>query len=247
LNPENDRLVFYLWLFGVLFAYFQIMPAFLIGFAWNSLTWGDIHDFLTPFIIVPCVYFLYLSIQNQRHETIPSRFARTIAGPVLALGMLLYVNGHGLHLSANAIARVIGSLKDSEVYQTVYLFDEIISHTFWDAGVFLISIGLILLARGIFTYEMTRSNVILLAMGAVFYGFCFTVNGIEGQTVIFTMPAACVGAVITFSDVRKNRRTKKHNPVQLFFLLAYSLSLILFAYWGITHRGFPQFSDLGMI
>lgn len=238
---------FSLFVFGLLYAYFQIMPAFLRTSAWESLTWGDIHDFLTPFVVIPCVFVIYLSLKKHHSEAQGFGFARLAAKPVLALGILLYVNGHGLHLSANAIARVAGQTVDSKVFQTVYFFDEIISHFFWDIGTFLISLGIILLASGINVPSHSRVNVFLLVCGAVLYGFCFAVNGIEGQTVVFVVPAACVGVAVTFLAVKKNRKKDLYNPVHIFFLIAYFLSLVLFAYWRITQGGFPQFSELKMI
>jgi hypothetical protein len=33
----------------------------------------------------------------------------------------------------------------------------------------------------------------------------------------------------------------------LFFLLGYLIGVILFAYWGISHPGFPEFSAIGWI
>jgi hypothetical protein len=43
------------------------------------------------------------------------------------------------------------------------------------------------------------------------------------------------------------RRHRVHNAAALFFLLGFLLSVLLLAYWGISHPGFPEFSELGWI
>jgi hypothetical protein len=95
--------------------------------------------------------------------------------------------------------------------------------------------------------SVSRVNLALLCLGAAFYGFTFTVNGIEGQTVPFTFPAAFISFAITLVLYFKGQKGVGRNPVLLFFLSAYFLSSLLFAYWGISHSGFAQFSELGWI
>lgn len=107
-----------------------------------------------------------------------------------SLGFILYVEGHGLHLSANAIARLFDKVQNPELFHAAYLFDEIISHYAWDMGVFLISIALIFASYRISCKYKFPKNLYLICTGAAFYGFNFAVNGIEGQTVVFVFPAA---------------------------------------------------------
>jgi len=83
--------------------------------------------------------------------------------------------------------------------------------------------------------------------GAAFYGFTFAANGIEGQTVVFVIPAALAGVVVSGGKRFKLFQDMETNPIRVFFLLAYILSLLLFVYWGIRYSGFPQFSELSWI
>lgn len=117
----------------------------------------------------------------------------------------------------------------------------------WDGGFFLISVGLILLAYKLSIKNLSGKNLAFLSLGAAFYGFTFTANGIEGQTVIFTFPAAGVGFLLSLLLYFKRKKEDSQNPFLLFFLSAYFLSLLLFAYWGISRSGFPEFSKLGWI
>ena len=251
MKENKDILCFWLLAYGFFFAYFHIMPTFLKAFLKSPLTWGDTLDFLTPFAVIPFAYILYSRANKILHSGQPQqpspRALRILPKVLLAIGFLLFVDGHGLHLSANSIARLLHNMKESELYKAAYLFDEIISHFMWDGGVFLISVALIIAAYKISFKSLTWKNFTFLSLGAAFYGFAFTVNGIEGQTVVFTFPAAGVGFLLTLFLYFHRKKEGNQNPFLFFFMSGYLLSLILFAYWGISRSGFPQFSELGWI
>ena len=245
MREEKNIFCFLLFLYGLIFAFFHIMPSLLIGFLRKPLTWGDTLDFLTPFVVIPFVYLLYSRIKKVFHSLPHKPRARmTLTGVILAFAFLLYVDGHGLHLSSNSIARLLQNMKDTELYKATYLFDEVISHFMWHSGIFLISISLIILAYKLPLKSLSNSNIVLLSIGAALYGFNFSVDGIEGQTVIFTFPAAGFGFLLAFYLYLRRKKEGSQNPFLLFYLIAYSLSMLLFAYWGISHSGFPQFSEL---
>lgn len=237
-----------LFTFGIVIAFFHVIPALLFPYLKSPLTWGDTLDFLTPFAVIPLAYLLFYSARRTlRSLNDPDRMQSLVAKIILAFGFLLYVDGHGLHLSSNSIARLMQGMKESALFNATYLFDEIISHFMWDAGVFLISIGLMMIALRLPFESLSGSNIAFVCTGAAFYGFNFTVNGIEGQTVVFTLPAAFVGCLSAFILYTRGRRKGLHNPFYLFFMVAYFVSVVLFLYWGISRSGFPQFSELGWI
>lgn len=250
-RKEDDFFCFWLFIFGSIFAFFHLEPTFLESFLKKPLTWGDTLDFFTPFAVVPVAYFLYshinrYSLSNPSPHPSP-KILNTLGKVSLGLGFLLYIEGHGLHLSANSIARLLESMKGSELYRATYLFDEIISHIIWDIGFFLISVGLILLASKISFKSLSWKNIVLLSIGAASFGIAFTANGIEGQTVGFSFPAAGAGFCLALFFYLGRKKEKNSNPFLYFFLSAYCLSLLLFVCWGIVHSGFPQFSELGWI
>jgi len=248
MKEDKDIFCFWLLFYGLIFAFFHIMPTFLQGFLKKPLTWGDTLDFLTPFVVIPFVYFLYSRIKKVLHSLphLP-KAQMTLAGGMLAFAFLLYVDGHGLHLSSNSIARLLQNMKDTELYRATYLFDEIISHFMWHGGIFLISISLIIITYKLPLKSLTKSNIALLSIGAAFYGFNFSVDGVEGQTVIFTFPAAGFGFILALYLYLRRKKEGSQNPFLLFYFIAYLLSFLLFAYWGISHSGFPQFSELRWI
>lgn len=243
-----------LFLFGLTYAFFHIMPAMLPMFMTGPVAWGDFLDFFTPFAVIPMAYLLYRLIRN---DLLSSGGKDSLSKVLLAGGFLLYVDGHGLHLSANAIARLLQNDQGSVLFGAVYLFDEIISHFIWDGGVFILSLALVLSASKIKMTSQAGETVpsprvagadrVLILLGAALYGFTFTVNGIEGQTVVMTFPAALVGFLTGLFFYIKIRKVGGENPFLLFFLTAYLISLCLFVFWGLSRGGFPEFSELGWI
>lgn len=247
-GEERNAFCFFLLAYGFVYAFFHIIPAFLPAFLKRSLTWGDALDFLTPFFVIPSAYLLYFMAKRVLLSSYSfERNQGVVAKLLLALGFILYIDGHGLHLSSNSIARLLQKHETSEVFQAVYLYDEVISHFMWHSGVFLVSLGLIVVAKNLPFESLSLTNLVLVVTGAVFYGFNYTVGGIEGQTVILTFPVALLGFLFALITYLRERKKGLQNPFCLFFLTAYLLSVLLFAYWGLSRSGFPQFSELGWI
>jgi hypothetical protein len=247
----NDNLYLWLFLYGVFLAFFHLLPPLLTRFFLWPLSWGDTLDFLTPFAVIPFAYGLYSCLnrisQSSYSQKSSARSSNIMAKIILAVGFLSYVEGHGLHLAANSIARLLRGMEGTNVFKATYLFDEVISHFIWIVGLYLISLGLILLAWRLSFQPVFRKGMIFLSAGAILYGFTYTLEAIEGQTVIFAFPAAILTFLFALFLYRRGKRENSRNPILLFFMSAYFLSLLLFLYWGISRSGFPQFSELGWI
>lgn len=248
MKEKNINFSFWLFVFAFVYTFFHNLIPLLTSFLKRPLTWGDALDFLTPFAVLGVAYLIY-SLVKKNFQSLNnfSKIRSLVAKIILFIGFILYIDGHGLHLSANSIARLLQNMEETEIYRAAYLFDEIISHLMWDGGVFLISSGFMILVIKLPFCPLSRSHLVLLFFGAAFYGFTFTVNGIEGQTVIFTFPAAFAGFLFSLVLYLKGRKQGFENPFLFFFASAYLLSVLLFSYWGITRSGFPQFSELGWI
>ncbi len=239
----------WVFIYGFVYAFFQVMPAFLKGGFAGPVSSGDALDFLTPVTVIPAALALFLKLRKERMRAARAGSAgpSVLAAAVFILGLIAYVEGHGIHLSANAIDRLLHGQEGTSLYQAVYLFDEVISHYIWDGGVLIMAGGLILTGMNLRFPGLSPVQWVYLAGGACFFGFSYAVNGIEGQTVPLTLPAAVLMVLICFWLDRKNRREGGYNAIVLFFLLGFLLSVLLFAYWGITRGGFPEFSALGWI
>jgi ATP/ADP translocase len=240
-----------LWLFiyGFVYTFFQVVPAFLKGGFAGPVSQGDALDFLTPVAVIPVAVMLFFRLKETpgRNDRGGSACSSMVTGAVFVFGLIAYVEGHGIHLSANAIDRLLHGEEGSGLYQAVYLFDEVISHFIWDAGVLIIAVGLILAGRRARFPSLAPLQRVYLIGGACFFGFSYAVNAIEGQTVPLTLPAAILMIFVCLWLHRKSRREGGYDAVVLFFLLGFILSMLLFVYWGIAHPGFTEFSELGWI
>jgi len=239
------------WLFayGFVYAFFQVMVAFIPGHFAGPVSRADAFDFLTPLFVIPVALAAFLKLRRAAAAEGRS-FSRSSnwSVAVLVLGLICYVEGHGLHLSANAIDRLLVGLENTPLHRSVFIYDEVISHLVWDSGVLITAAGLILAGIQVNLPRLSWAQRGFLAAGSVFFGFSFAVSAIEGQTVALTFPAAVLMTLISFWVYRRGRlRHRAHNAAALFFLMGFLLSALLFAYWGITHPGFPEFSELGWI
>jgi len=240
-DKEQKKLSRWLFLFGFAYAFMHVMPAFLTHDVKNYLTTGDLLNFFTPFIIIPLVWKLYFLLR-EKQPTISEQKIR-IVQIILLFSSISYVNGQGMNLSANAIARHLSEMKDSPIYCLAYFFDETLGHIFWHSGMVGISIDLLLLAANLQSAIVTRP----ILAGALFYSFAYFTDAVEGQTVPLLFPSAVLilGGILYYN--KKSSRKFSQNPVMLFFLVGYVLAILLFLVWWLWQGGFPQFSELGWI
>lgn len=240
-EQKRNPLSIWIFIFGFAYAFMHVMPTFLTYDVKNHLTTGDLLNLFTPFVIIPIVWKLYFLLR----EKLPTVSARKlqIVQILLLFSSILYVNGQGMNLSANAIARHLSEMKDSPLYWLDYFFDETLGHIFWHSGMVGISIALLLLAANLQSGFVTWQ----IFAGALFYSFAYFTDAIEGQTVPLLFPSAVLilGGILYNNKKSSQKFTK--NPVKLFFLVGYVFAILLFLIWWIWQGGFPQFSELGWI
>jgi hypothetical protein len=237
-----------LWLFyfALFYAVFHIFPVFLRFNLKNGFRLGDLFDLFTPFVFIFTVWKLHsILLPSTRHERASKN--RLPANSFLIFGSILFVEGHGMHLAANALGRMIEPVVSPVLYSLDYFFDEILGHFLWDGGIAMISIGLIL--RCLQKDTLTRSSVAfpLITLGGLLYGFTYFINAIEGQTVSLTLPLAILIPIFIVLNARKMRIPVRSSPLLLFFLIGYVWSLGLFIGWRLWQGGFPEFSELDWI
>jgi len=238
---------FPLFIFGLVFAVFHIAPALLTNPTYGILTSGDAFDFLTPLALLSALAWVCIRIKGLHPLDPHRRFRRLSVLSLLALGALAYVDGHGMHLATNALGRLVYASQDQVVSGAVYFFDETLSHILNDSGVILISLGLLLWARRLPVFSLSRKELGWLLAGGLLFGFTFFANGVEGQTVPLTLPAAVLLLLFSLYTWLGARRLKRKNPVVLFFMTSFSLALILFLIWQILYPGLTEFSAVGWI
>lgn len=241
LQNRTSNLSTWLFLFAFAYAFMHVMPAFLMHDLKNRLTTGDLLNFFTPFVVIPLVWKLYFVIRANLQAVSDRTIKLTTA--ILFFSSIFYVNGEGMNLSANAIARHLVGMEKTPIYWLDYFFDEKMGHIFWHSGVLGISISFLLLAANLQTIPTSW----LTLAGVPFYSFAYFTDAVEGQTVVLLFPSAILilGGIVR--RLKKQPNSLKRNPVMLFFLAGYALAIALFLIWWIWQGGFPQFSELGWV
>jgi hypothetical protein len=100
---------------------------------------------------------------------------------VFGAGVIAYTSGHGIHLAANSVGNVSPG-------STAHLWDEVVGHYVWYAGV-----ALVLAALAMAMVDRPGPGPLghALAVGA---GLTWATNAIGGGTVVFSLVVA-LGAV----------------------------------------------------
>lgn len=177
---------------------------------------ADWIDLLTPFAVaLPLLAFLSL----QR----PRRGLWILA----AVGTILYGEGHGIHLSANSISNAAAPGGTSSQADVAHLWDEVVGHYLWYAGLALLASACALAVRG---RPLGLPRPALLLGGAV-CGVTWATNGLEGGTALFSL--ACSLAAGALID---RRRAGLSDAI----LAASAVATIVLVGYGLVHAGFPQ-------
>jgi hypothetical protein len=193
---------------------------------------GDVTDVITPVILIPLYWLLF------RLGKAPSN-AEVIAFMVFTA---LWVEGQGMHLSANSIGHLLESARDTDVYALTHFYDEALSHYLWHIG--MVGVTLLLIWRQIRNpLENALPALRIEVVAALIYGIVYFIIVIEAGTTPLGLPAAVIISIIGLLRLRELRR----QPVTAFYFAAHALATILFAIWFVRWGGFPQFSELGLI
>ena len=227
--------------FAVLFLVFlNLLIVLRVKFPYYPLvSLQDIFDILTPVVLIPIYWQLFKGTSKAGP-------ASNILFLVLAA---IWVEGHGIHLSANSIHNLFDALarspstdlKSTDVFRLTYFFDEELGHDIWYTGILGMAAFLIYQAWHN-PIGQTTWPVVLLA--GLIHGFSYFAIFIEGQLVVLGLPFAA--AVVALSLIF-GREKLPAQPVLAFFFVASLVAFLLFAGWGLYWRGFPQFSDVGII
>jgi hypothetical protein len=104
---------------------------------------------------------------------------RAAPGPwvVFGAGVVAYTSGHGIHLAANSIG-------NHDPGQTAHLWDEVVGHLLWFAGVALV---LAALAPTMTGRPRPQAVGYMLAVGA---GLTWASNAVGGGTLLFSLAVA---------------------------------------------------------
>lgn len=201
-------------------------------------TAGAMLDILTPFVIVGIYALLYRTNAVERLPRGPKGLLWSKIA--FAFFAILFVEGHGMHLSANSINSFLGQSRGSEAYAIAYFYDELLSHYLWRFG----AVGLtgVVLARHWRGWEGGARRG-LLAVACAAYGLTYAVAATESQTVPMDLPASAAIAAV-FGARWWTQRTVPGDLVFAFFGTAHGLAVLALTAWGLYFTGFPEPSSL---
>ena len=220
--------------FALAFASFIILPGLLgIPFPpYPLMHWADLLDLFTPLVLIPLYWMLFRELTGENKA--PNA---VIAFLLLAA---LWIEGQGMHLSANSISNLLGS-GSSSVHDLVHFYDEVLSHYLWHLAI--IGLSVLLLLRVGVPAEGMAIQWGLIAPSAVLYGFTYFVAIIEGGTVPLGLPAAAL--LVLWLALSRRQQARTHN-LSGFFLAGYGLALALFLVWFLVWGYFPEPSAVGI-
>jgi len=196
--------------FAVAVFVFQQVPAFLNG----AGTWLDL---VTPFVVLGAA-------------ALTLRDAPRAALILAAAAAVLYVDGHGIHLSANDVGHYNGIAGRAEDVR--HFWDERFGHAEWHLG-FLGGLAALPLAD-----ERRALSDRTGWVAALLLGWTLFASTVEGQDWWLTL-----GAAVVFAGGTLARPARTLSASALATLIAAALIGI----WAAWHSGVPQFSDLGWL
>ena len=118
---------------------------------------ADLLDLLLPYAVVAAAGVALLAVPRT-------------AQVVGVAGLLLYVQGHGIHLAANSIA-------ERQPSDTAFFWDELAGHWIWYAGLYLV-LAALLVGRAVTTTPGPVRLVLSVAVGVT-----FATNALGGHAV----------------------------------------------------------------
>jgi len=240
----KNRISFLTLLFATLSLVFMLLLVFLrFEFPpYALISYQDVLDILTPLVLIP-IYWLIFKFASSESSSL----SEEITFLILAV---FWVQGQGMHLSANSINNLIETLakyqvidiKPTDIYNLAYFFDEYLSHYLWHIGT--LGLAALLICREWNRPAEKPTTWWAAILAGIIYGFTYFCIFREGQTIMMGLPFAL--AVVAFTLI-SGRKKLAERPVLAFFFISCLFAFILFVGWGLYWGGFPEFSDVGLI
>lgn len=238
--------------FALSHAIFVLGPPLLLQAAGPSLElraglgMGETFDLFAPVVLALFYYGLFIRVTAWA-----TRGALLASVPFL-LALVVMVEGHGMHLAANAISHFVSQADGSPAFATAYFYDEVLSHYLWHGGSLALAVilmgqswrgGMLSRPGSLGTRAMSAAA---LGFAAIVYGLTVAIMAIEGQTVLLNLPAAVLISVV-YGALRWRCGQVSDALVLRFFAVGYAVAATALVAWGVYFGGFPQFSELGFI
>ena len=199
----------------VLTHWLRLLP---LGFAAPGATrYEDFADLTTPYVVAGPLLVVLARRSLTRRRWL-----------VALTSSLMFVQGHGLHLSANSISYATGP------QQPAYLWDEVASHLLWFTALAVLLVVVVEAVRPL----PLQVGPVAVGLG-VLVGLTWAANVVEAGIVPLGAPLAA--GLAAYGWCRRDSAAGR------LVLGAFGLSLVLVAAYGIWQGGYPQPSELGWL
>lgn len=141
--------------------------------------WADWLDLLVPWLVL-----------TPAAVTLWAAHAAVRTWVVFLGGVVAYTSGHGIHLAANSVGNDVPG-------ETAHLWDEVVGHYLWFAGVALVVTALAATMSG---RSRPQPTGYLLALGV---GGTWATNGVGGGTVVFSLVLALAATIVGWTRRRQ--------------------------------------------
>ncbi len=235
-----DQLPAALLAYAVALAVFLLVPPYLKASVGppQAFTLQEAADLLTPLVVIPLAW-LVLDLTGG------SGRRGLVAFLVVAA---LWVEGHGIHLAANAVGDAFPHDGAAAFYQTVpgdlnLWLDETLSHWMWHAAWVAMSVMVLAAATRADIPPANRTSV-MAAVAGFLHGATFFAVTVEGVTTLLGIPASIL--ILAWCALA-GRRGLTRQPVVTFFLVSTVVTLLGYVVWGaLNDWTLPEFSKVGL-
>lgn len=236
---RSTRIAFW---YAIAFVAFLIVPvAFRFQAPWPfpaGFYWQEVLDLLTPLVLIPLSWWL-CGLDDER--------AGNLGRIVFLVLAALWVEGQGMHLAANSIARPWEGAA-APVGALAHYYDEILSHYVWHAA--MAGLWALAIVRSFaYPYRTGRFPRRLAIPALVVLGVAWFVVVIESGTGPFDVPFTAVAFAYVLAEVIvRGRRHVEQSPVAAILGGSFGISLGLFVGWAAMWGGsLPQFTEVGWL
>ena len=231
-------------LLSLIFAFLSLVFFLLLVFlripfvSYQLMSWQDALDVLTPLVLMPLYWAMYRSVTHGRNS---------LTSEIVFMVMsAFWVMGQGMHLSANSINNLSGYLardgvidvKPTDLYTLTYFYDEYLSHYLWHIGV--IGLAALLIYESWHQSVNEKTDWKLVVPAGILYGFTCFCFFVEGNTLILGLPFVVIVSLLVLIW---GRGKLVQQPILAFFFVAFLITFLLFAGWGLYWSGFPPIME----
>ena len=209
-------------------------------------------DFADMAILAP----LYAAILIYLWYYMWSHDAPKLLLAAFAVFGILFMYGHSMHVTANAINTFATEVRDyraiipDDLYRLIYFLDEQLSHALLFAAVTGLSGCWLIFDRLALARPILPQNAVLIVILGVLWGIVKAYSHIEARTVWLMFPMTFVLMVLWFYLWRQSQMPLRSyfwdRPFTTFVALMLFFGLLAMIAWGLIFNGFPQPSEIGL-